>query len=395
MSTTPSMSEGRSAERTSNAGAELTTREITQQPDAWRGAAANIEALRDQLDAFLAPRLARPETRIVLTGAGTSAFVGGVAAPELARLLSRRVDAVATTDLVSNPQNFFTEDVPTLLISFARSGNSPESVAATRLADECITEVSHLILTCNPDGQLNREHQARQNSYVLLMPAQTNDQGFAMTSSFTSMLLSVLLVLGGDDRSTVERLAANADVVLRSGWDAIAGLLGSEYERVVYLGSGPLKALAQESALKVLELTAGKIVSYFDSALGFRHGPKSVLDDRTLVIVFVSSDTHTRKYDLDIISELRGAIGPARVVAVTTEGVSIADGPVVRLHNLDGVNDSFLAGVHVVIAQIIGVSFALRVGTAPDNPFPSGAVNRVVEGVLLHPFHRSTESRNG
>ena len=116
-------------------GAEATIREINQQPDVWLEASRNIEDQRDSLNAFLNPLLARTDLRIVLTGAGTSAFVGSIAAPALSRLLHRRVDAIATTDIVSNPQVYFAEDVPTLLVSFARSGNSPESSAATQLAD--------------------------------------------------------------------------------------------------------------------------------------------------------------------------------------------------------------------------------------------------------------------
>jgi tagatose-6-phosphate ketose/aldose isomerase len=380
------LSESRSAtsERAASSGARFTITEISHQPQVWREAAANVESARERVDAFLAPLLSRPDLRIILTGAGTSAFVGGVAAPELSRDLSRRIEAIATTDLVSNPREFFAEDVPTLLVSFARSGNSPESVAATRLADECLSEVSHLIVTCDPAGQLNKEHEGREHSYVLLMPAGANDQGFAMTSSFTSMLLSVLLVLGGGGSQVVEPLIAAAERIVNTGWDAISDVGAVEYDRVVYLGSGPLTALARESALKLLELTAGQVVSYFDSALGFRHGPKSVLDERTLVVVFISSDEYTRKYDLDMLAELRSALDPAQVVEVGPDGVITANGPLVAFEGLDGLNDSLLASVYVVVAQILGLSSALRVGTTPDNPFPSGTVNRVVKGVRLH-----------
>lgn len=389
------MSEARTfvTDRVTAPGAEHTVREIGQQPDVWRETVAAIEAERGGIDAFLAPLLARPDLRIILTGAGTSAFVGGVAAPELARALSRRIEAVATTDIVSNPREFLAEDVPTLLISFARSGNSPESVAATRLADECLTDVSHLIVTCDPEGQLNKEHQHSERSRVLLMPARANDQGFAMTSSFTCMLLSVLIVLGGDP-SAVAAVVGAAETIVASGWDTIAGFATGEVERVVFLGSGPLTALARESALKLLELTAGQVVSYYDSALGFRHGPKSVLDGRTLAVVFLSSDEYTRQYDLDILAELRSALHPSRVIAVGPDGVVTTEGTAVALRGLDELNDSFLACVYVVVAQILGLSFALRVGTTPDNPFPSGDVNRVVKGVRLHALSTSAEVAN-
>ena len=364
-------------------GSEATIREILQQPEVWREASKNVALQRQRLDSFLAPLLARDDLRIILTGAGTSAFAGSVAAPVLARIMNRRVEAIATTDLVSNPREFLAEDVPTLLVSFARSGNSPESTAATRLADEVLSDVSHLVLTCDATGRLFADHNGRDDSLVVLMPAIANDEGFAMTSSFTSMLLSALLILAGDDAASVDALSDAASRVLATSRGAIEELAGSGFERVVFLGSGPLAGLARESALKLLELTAGKVVSYHDSSLGFRHGPKSVLTDRTLVLVYVSSDPYTRQYDLDIIAELRSAIPADNVIVVESASAS-ADERTIVFEGLDGIEDALLAAPFVLVAQLLALSFSLRLGLTPDNPFPSGVVNRVVQGVHIH-----------
>ena len=372
-------------------GSEATVREITQQPEIWREAAAKVAAQRRKLDAFLQPLLERSSLRVVLTGAGTSAFVGGVVAPSLSRLLNRRIDALATTDIVSNPREFFAEDLPTLLVSFARSGNSPESIAATRLADQYLSDVSHLVLTCDETGHLFREHEGRDRSRVVLMPEGANDEGFAMTSSFTSMLLSILLIMGGENDSAVNALSTAATAIIQTRQNSIRDLAESGYARIVYLGSGPLTALARESALKLLELTAGRIVTYFDSPLGFRHGPKAVLDDRTLVIVFVSSDEYTRQYDLDIIAELRTTAGLGRVMGIASEPLLSSPQDVWVLDGLEGLDDSLLAVGYVVFAQILGLSFALHLKMSPDNPFPGGGVNRVVKGVSIHPLARLSD----
>ncbi|MEV6287359.1 SIS domain-containing protein [Kribbella sp. NPDC051770] len=364
---------------------ELAThREVFQQPGVWREAAALLADRRDEVDAFLAPLLARPDLRIVLTGAGTSAFAGEVLAPALTRALRRRVDAVATTDIVSNPREVFAEQVPTLLVSFARSGDSPESVAATQLATTCLESVHQLVITCNADGRLAREHDESATSFVLLMPPATNDRGFAMTSSFTSMLLTAWLALApGQDADLADRLAVGAEQVL-SRADDVAKLTAGGYDRVVYLGSGPLGGLARESALKLLELTAGEVVSYYDTALGFRHGPKAVLRAGTLAVVYLSNDAYTRQYDLDIAAELRTAIGAENVLVV-----SAGESPDAwQLDGLAGVDDAALALPFVVIAQLLALRFSLRLGRTPDNPFPDGEVNRVVEGVTIHPLPR-------
>jgi len=364
-----------------------TVREILQQPDVWREALDNVLRNADALDAFLAPLLARPNLRIVLTGAGTSAFVGSIAAPALSRLLDRRVDAIATTDIVSNPRVYFAEDLPTLLVSFARSGNSPESIAATQLADDVLSDVSHLILTCNESGKLSQEHAGREKSAVVLMPERSNDEGFAMTSSFTSMLLSGLLILGGTDDAAVAALSAAAGRALELVQAPARALAARGFERVVYLGSGPLTGLARESALKLLELTAGKIVSYYDSSLGFRHGPKSVLNDRTLVIVYVSSDPYTRHYDLDIIHELQATIPANNLVVISALPLSLeSDVRTFVFDELSALDDAYLAVAFVTIAQVLALSFSAELGVTTDNPFPGGDVNRVVKGVQIYPL---------
>jgi tagatose-6-phosphate ketose/aldose isomerase len=365
-------------------GAEQTVREIFQQPDLWREVGRTVVSRRQATDAFLAPLLNRPELRIVLTGAGTSAFAGAILAPALSRELGRRVDAVPTTDIVSSPRECFAEDRPTLLVSFARSGDSPESVAATKLAEQCLTEVHHLVVTCNPAGELYRRHSGTARSLVLLMPDGANDEGFAMTSSFTCMTLATWLTLVAPttDSGLAERLAVAAEHVLTTQGEAARDLSTRGYERVVYLGSGSLEGLARESALKLLELSAGGVVSYFDSALGFRHGPKAVLDSRTLALVYLSNDRYTRQYDLDIADELRRALGKENVVVIGTGAATDVDQW--RIDGLADVGDAVLALPLVVCAQLIGLHFSLALGRTPDNPFPSGAVNRVVEGVTIH-----------
>ena len=368
-------------------GAQHTAREIFQQPAVWREVGTTVLSRRESTEAFLCPLLERSDLRIVLTGAGTSAFAGEILAPALSRELRRRVDAVPTTDIVSNPRERFAEDRPTLLVSFARSGDSPESVAATELADQCLTEVYHLVVTCNPAGELYRRHVGADRSLVLLMPERANDQGFAMTSSFTGMMLATWLTLS---RSTTEdglaeRLAVAAEQVLAARGAPARALAEHGYKRVVYLGSGPLAGLARESALKLLELAAGSVVSYFDSALGFRHGPKSVLDDRSLAVVYLSNDPYTRQYDLDIADELREALGPDNVVVITARGSGgLSEGAAWWIEGLDDVGDAALALPFVVCAQLLGLTFSLALGRTPDNPFPSGAVSRVVQGVTIH-----------
>ena len=379
---------GESSELFVERGGGATAREIAQQPVVWREVENIVTSRRDEIDAFLGPLLENSDLRIVLTGAGTSAFVGEILAPALSRRTGRRVVAVATTDIVSNPEAYFADDRPTLLVSFARSGNSPESLAATELAARFLSECHHFVLTCDRSGQLYEKRAQSAGSFVLLMPEATNDRGFAMTSSFTSMTLAAWLILGdvADSEELVGRLAAAADRILATRQEDIRRVVSSGYERVVYLGSGPLRGLAHESSLKLLELTAGEIVTYFESPLGFRHGPKSVLDDRTLAVLYVSGDPYTRKYDLDLLAELKRSMRPESVVAVAATEEGTDDAGFWLVEGLRGLDDAALALPFVVVAQLLGFWFSLELGYTPDNPFPNQEVNRVVQGVSIHPL---------
>jgi tagatose-6-phosphate ketose/aldose isomerase len=221
------------------------------------------------------------------------------------------------------------------------------------------------------------------------MPDETNDRGFAMTSSFTTMLLATWLALDPTALADTDvgLLARAADDVLAGRIGDVLALARRDYQRVVYLGSGPLAALAREAALKMLELTAGRVVSYFDSSLGFRHGPKSVLGPGSLAVVCLSNDRYTRRYDEDIVEELCDAIGVENVVVLTARPEPASDGQAQwRLSGLAEQPDAALALPFLVVAQLLALHMSLALGLTPDNPFPAGEVNRVVEGVTVYPL---------
>ena len=204
------------------------------------------------------------------------------------------------------------------------------------------------------------------------------------------MTLSALLALDpSNDHGLAARLADIGDAV-GPGWAAATRELAERsYERVVYLGSGALEGLAHESALKLLELTAGRVVAMGDSPLAFRHGPKSVLDDRTLVVVYLSNDPYTRAYDLDLLDELRGTRDDKDVLAITADHGDAASAATPWLvPDAVGLPDSALALPAVLFAQYLGLHCSMASGLTADNPFPDGEVNRVVKGVRIHGFDR-------
>ena len=367
-----------------------TEEEIRQQPASWIRSLNNIDNLRASIDNFLAPLLRKHELRIVLTGAGTSAFIGDIISPWLASHTGKNITAVPTTDLVTNPMDYLNAAHPLLLVSFARSGNSPESVAAVELANQCVPECYHLSITCNEAGSLYQTAVNSDNAYALLMPAETHDRGFAMTSSITTMMASCLAVFAPEtiNSHTFRDVADRCQTILTSLGDFSQSVFGNDpWKRIVYLGSGGLQGAARESALKVLEVTAGKLAAFYDSPTGFRHGPKSLVDRETLVVVFVSSHPYTRQYDLDLLAELRRDRQAMRVVAIAAETDPVIEaGPHILLPPARTFIDMEQAFCFLMYAQVFALSQSLRVGNTPDTPSASGTVNRVVQGVVIHPW---------
>lgn len=367
-------------------GGLWTAREIAQQPAMLRETQKLLMARRAEIEAFLAPLLALRALRIILTGAGTSAFTGECLAPVLSTRLGRRVEAIPTTDIVSAPHLYFDADTPTLLVSFGRSGNSPESVAAIELANRLVKNLSHLVITCNADGALAAWGQGPRGLTVQL-PEPTHDRSFAMTSSFSCMIYAALAVFSGiavmDAR--VDAIARATQTVIANYTSVMRAAAAEDYERVVYLGSNIFKGLARESGLKLLELTNGALVTMFDSPLGFRHGPKTIVNDRTLIVVFFSNNAYTRSYDVDLLDELRRDNAAARVIAITAQdGVGLPGGDEINIPGLETSDDAELLVPYIVAPQILAFFESLRLGLKPDKPNTSGTVNRVVQGVRIH-----------
>lgn len=370
-----------------------TAKEIIQQPDTWRESVKNLIKNKIEIKSFIDSFLSKKEFRIILTGAGTSAFAGEVCEPYLTSLLNKRVEAIATTDLVASPKSYFIKDIPTLLVSFARSGNSPESVHAVNLATQLVDDLYQVVITCNENGKLAKNTVNDEKSLLLLMPPQTNDLGFAMTSSFTTMVLNAMAVFNINNienfSSDVDKLSNSVNDFIENNIEKVTSLSNEDFERIVYLGSSTSKGIARESALKVLELTAGKVNASYDTPLGFRHGPKSVVDDETVSVIYISNDEYTRQYDLDLAKEMLAHKKNDKVVIVgdnIEEDILNKADYVFNVENINYTveNEVLLPLQQIIFGQMLSFLKSVNLGITPDNPCPTGEVNRVVQGVILH-----------
>lgn len=384
---------GFTKEELSSLKATYTANEIYQQPELWKETLNIVENNKEAINKFLEKNLNKDNVRIILTGAGTSAYVGDTIYLYLAKKLGKRVEAIATTDFVSNPDEYIDENANTLLVSYARSGNSPESVGTYDLFEKKVKNLAHIVVTCNKEGELAKKSQEKEGNLVLIMPEKSNDKSFAMTSSFTCMTLATLLLFDianlEKNKKIVEELATKGQASLDNQWKDAKAISDLGAERIVYVGSGALKGLCHEMALKNLELTSGKQVTVCESILGFRHGPKSIINNNTLVIFLCSTNYYTALYDYDLIKEVYNDEGTQKVAVLSyfdRENLKEISHKYITA-NGSKLDDTFIAFNYIILGQMISFFNSLRLEISPDNPRPDGTVNRVVQGVIIHEYN--------
>ncbi|MBR5617614.1 MAG: SIS domain-containing protein [Oscillospiraceae bacterium] len=381
-------------EQMKEAFSTFTIHEIYQQPSTWRKTCAQLAACKDELQKFLDQVVKAPDFDIVLTGAGTSEFVGNSLYHALNKKYDFKVKSYASTDIVPNPEDTLSRTKPTLLVNFGRSGNSPESVGSVEAAEVVCENIYHLFVTCNCEGALSKLADKHDNCFALNLTPETHDKSFAMTSSYSNMYLATYLALNLDrlDEITaaVEKICAAGENFLDNQYGEVAKIVSDfDFNRIVYLGNIALKGVAQESALKMLELTAGKVATMYDSQLGFRHGPKSIINDNTLTVAYLSDDDYRRRYELDLIKEMAGQRKGNKIAVVYNkdceEVKALAD--YTLQFNVGADMENVMLGLDfIMFAQTLAVMKSLSMGITPDNPCPTGEVNRVVKGVILYPY---------
>ncbi|HTF28226.1 MAG TPA: SIS domain-containing protein [Flavitalea sp.] len=381
---------GMDLETLNSKGAIRTAKEICQQPDVWQKVWLSIYQNQSDISQFLNSAML-DSGQIILTGAGTSAFIGLSLSGIFFRNTKIATKAVSTTGLSFHPKDYLSRDTPLLMISFARSGNSPESVAAVSLADELCDTCFHLIITCNAEGALARYGNGESNNkYVFTLPEEANDESLAMTSSYTGMLLAGILIAEitsiASNKTMVDTLAHYGRKVINYYFNDFRIISEKNFKRAVFLGSGPLSGTATESHLKVQELTDGKIICKDDSFLGFRHGPKAVIDETTLVVYIFSNDGYVLKYERDMVTSMKKGNSPLLEI-----GIMEKDMPDVSLDysfsfsdNGMSLREDFLAVCSVVPAQLLAFFKSLQLGLQPDTPSVTGAISRVVEGFPIY-----------
>ena len=345
-----------------------TWRETVSQPDIWRQ--WSTECPVQKLRGWIATQ---PFDEIWFCGAGTSAFIGDILVAGLEGQATKPLRALPTTDIVARPKDYLNGHKTPLVVNFGRSGNSAETLAILDLLDQLAPDAPQLNITCNPKGALalRGDHANRR---IVLLPDETHDSGFAMTASFSTMLLTAVGIF--DDGAVLEELLPSLAQEFDGLLPAFCDLARVRPERIVYVGSGPLAFAAREAALKTLELSAGHIPALWDSTLGFRHGPKSFVQPGTQIVVFMASHPQAKLYDADLVKELRKQFPDNPIVSL---------GPSGDIDTPSYQRDLWAVPLAVGLAQVLSIYWSHQLGLNVDDPFAGqNTLSRVVSNVRIH-----------
>ena len=372
-----------------------TAKEILQQPKLWKETLENFKKTKNNLEEYLKKIGLNEEFQVIFTGAGTSEYIGNILELFLKKNSNLEFKSIGTTEILNNPSNYLKKNRKILLVSFARSGDSPESVGVVNLMNENIKDIYHLFITCNKEGALARILEENKKAFLLLMPEKSNDKSFAMTSSFSCMLLSGILAFSSNIEKKyeeIEKIIELASKELNRKYEKIKKLAEEDHKRIVILGSGILSGLGQELALKIMELSAGKVVAVNNTTLGFRHGPKSIINEKTIIFNLINESKYAKKYDEDLLEEMKLDEKANKIVVYCinkNEKIEKnADELIFIEKNDNNILDNQLASlfIYLVYGQMYAFFKSQYLGNTTDNPFPTGEVNRVVKKFKIYKF---------
>ncbi len=372
-----------------------TPAEIAQQPHTWLSTFELFKRKAPELKAFLGAAglgsALGPRPSVFLIGAGTSDYIGQSLVYLLHKAWECDVIAIPSTDLLTHFDDLVTPRQRYLWISFSRSGDSPEGVAVLQHACRNRPDIHHLIVSCNANGRMILEYAGKPQVLGICLDDAVNDRGLAMTSSFSNMIVFGQCLACVEDPTPYDQvlmqLVQSGKSLLPTAADCAAALARETFTKACFVGSGPLRAVARESALKLLELTAGKILTTSESPLGLRHGPMAALDQDTLFVCFLSSSRQVQEYERDLLEEIGSKrLVKSRVVIAASQAPgsqSFAEhylAPAVQFT----IADDYRPPLDVIFGQLLGMFFSLRCNLRPDCPSPNGAISRVVQNVTIH-----------
>ncbi|CAI9121559.1 SIS domain-containing protein [Brytella acorum] len=260
-----------------------------------------------------------PEKMQVVVGCGTSVHIADSIAAGLNER-GRLARAVPGNEWTRRSSDYVPSGLPVEVVALSRSGESTETVAAARFSRA--SGVPVLGITCAPGSTLSRESDR-------LIEVDTHaEEGIVMTASASLMLLIGLryagFSIGTDTTAAAEALLKAADPAIR---ELIEGR-----SHFVFLGGGSYYGVAREGALKMQEMSLSQSEAHHP--LEYRHGPISLIDERSLVVLMYHPETRKEESVLaeELISKGARVLGLGGPGTVSFDvGGDVGAGPLVCL----------------------------------------------------------------
>jgi tagatose-6-phosphate ketose/aldose isomerase len=247
------------------------------------------------------------------------------------------------------------------------------------------------VITCDGNGQLAK-WQSVSTNLIILLPAEANDKSLAMTGSYSGMLLCGFLI---SRLKEIDMLGPQIKILHQYGLkilnhysSRLKEIASLDFKRVVFLGSGPFYGTATESHLKLQELTDGIIICKNDSYLGFRHGPKAVTNENTLLFYIFSKNPYVQQYEKDLVLSMKKGKRALFTIAILESSVNGLEFDLeIKLSESGSqLDEELLTVCDILPAQLLGFYKSLALGLKPDAPSESGAISRVVEDVIIYKY---------
>lgn len=336
-----------------------TYREIMEQFAAWEATLDEVLNQKQRLERFLQEEGFH---EAIFTGCGSSYYSSLAAAAAFQAITGIRSSAFPASEIFLYPERSLVHKGAILLAVISRSGETIETLQAVETFRQKGGE-NVLAITCYQESALVK------SASLSLVAREAEENSIVQTRSFSSMLLAAHLFAAiaagrADYQSELEGLPTHGVRVMEESHPFIQRTAEDErYTQFFFLGSGGYYGLACEASLKMKEMSLSQAEAFH--SLEFRHGPKSMLAENSLVIALLSDSAMS--YEVPLLAELRGY--GAQVLALverrSKEGLGVVD-YVIPLHS--GLSELARGLLFMPPLQLLGYYRAMAKGLDPDRP---------------------------
>lgn len=372
-----------------------TCREMVSQPSLWLEGVNIISEYKDKIEKFVHEIKSIKDLRIYLVGAGSSAKAAAIVENYLKRVTGLEVCSISSTNLITQPDNYIVDDKPALLVSFGSSGNTTEGLEAVRILEEKCKRLYQILIICSAKGEIVERYSKKEGVLYIPVPEGTKGRSMAATGEFTLLVQYALMIFDISKinyyREMFDKAAKDAEGFFERDIYKVHAATNKKYDVVAALGSNALTSLASEMCLKIGELSSGIQGTQFNPTLEFRHGPKLIMNSKSLISFFISSDPLTKKYEIDMLKECSSDKRNSTIAAVSMDYDREIDESCdyYIYFNRDGfkyLDDSHIIFQYALYLQSFAILKAIELGIAPDTlgSDKSGFVNKVAKGVKIY-----------